>query len=69
MSFSVEKWSPGTRAMAFAAFVVILAAFLAWILNDASPFNITAPSTAFGKFGYDAVRDRSGGKRPSEEDK
>ena len=58
MSFWGDGAGDGNRALMIAVFVVLLAFLLALLLKDASPFNITAPGTALGKFGYDAMRDR-----------
>jgi len=63
MSFWADGGKEGNRALMIAVLVVLLAFLLSLLLKDASPFNITAPGTALGKFGYDAVRARGGPRR------
>jgi len=48
----------GTRALLFALFVVVLGAVLSYLLNDSGPFSVASGSSALGKFGYDAMRDK-----------
>jgi len=50
---------PGTRALWYAVFVVVLGAVLTYLLRDSAPFSVASGSSALGKFGYDAMRDRS----------
>ena len=50
---------PGTRALLFALFVVLVGAVLSYLLRDSGPFSVASGSSALGKFGYDAMRDRS----------
>lgn len=47
----------GTRAMAFAVFVIVIAALLTLELCDGSMFIAAVGSTVLGKYGYDASRD------------
>lgn len=51
---------PGTRALWFAVFLVIVGAVLTYLLHDSAPFGVSAGATGLGKFGYDAMRDRDG---------
>lgn len=48
----------GTRALWFAGFVVVLGAILTYLLQDSGPFSVASGSSALGKFGYDAMRDK-----------
>lgn len=50
---------PGTSALWFAVFLVVVGAILTYLLQDAAPFSIAGGGSVLGKFGYDAARDVS----------
>ena len=54
----------GARAIWLAVAVVVLAAILAYLLQDGGVFTTATSTSVIGKFGYDAARDVSGAKSP-----
>lgn len=52
----------GTRAIILAVAVVVLAAILAYLLQDGGIFTTSTSTSIIGKFGYDAARDFSKGR-------
>ena len=57
----------GKRAIWLAVVVVVLAAILAYLLQDGGVFTTATSTSVIGKFGYDAARDVAGRKPEPEE--
>lgn len=53
----MKSMGQGSRAVVIAVLVLMLAAFLAWLLKDGSIFTASGSATVLGKFVADGARD------------